>query len=67
MTLSLNVLNNLMEFMKRVQVTGLEAFAFAQAYTELQQEQAIAQNPALAAAIKQSATPGQPGPGPATE
>ena len=50
MTLSPNVLNNTLEFLRRVEMKGLEAFGFVEAYTALQNDLAVAQNPQLAAA-----------------
>lgn len=57
MTFSVNVLNNLREFLQRVEVKGLESFAFVEVFTAVQNEIAIAQNPALAAAIAAQAKP----------
>lgn len=38
MTLAANVVNNTLEFLKRVDMKGLEAFAFVEAYTAIQKE-----------------------------
>lgn len=51
MALNASILNNTMEFLRRVDVKGLEAFAFVEAYTAIQNEMALAQNPQLAAAL----------------
>lgn len=51
MALNEQVLNNTLEFLRRVDMKGLEAFAFVQAYTALQNEHQLATNPQLAAAI----------------
>lgn len=47
MGLNANVLNNSLEFLRRVELKGLEAFAFVEAYTALQNEHAMVSNPAL--------------------
>jgi hypothetical protein len=65
MTLNLNVLNNIREFLKRVKVEGLEAFALVEAYSAVQQEIALSQTPipAMAAGVPFLA----PGPGPTVD
>jgi hypothetical protein len=65
MTLNLNVLNNVREFLKRVKVEGLEAFALVEAYSAVQQEIALSQTPipATVAGVPFLA----PGPGPTVE
>ena len=45
MAISVNVLGNLLKFLQRVKVDGMEAFAFVEAYTSVQNELALAQNP----------------------
>lgn len=57
MTLAANVLTNIQQFLQRVRVEGLESFAFVEAYTAIQQELALAQNPTLAAALAAGAKP----------
>lgn len=47
MGLNANVLNNTLEFLRRVEVKGLEAFAFVEAYTALQNEHAMVSNPGM--------------------
>lgn len=54
MGLNTNVLNNTLDFMRRVEMKGLEAFAFVEAYTALQNEFQMAQNPMLAEALRNS-------------
>lgn len=41
MGLNANVLNNTLEFLRRVETKGLEAFAFVEAYTAIQNEHAL--------------------------
>lgn len=61
MTLNVNVLGNTLDFLRRVDLKGLEAFAFVEAYTAIQNEHALAQNPVLAAAL-QAVVPPAAGP-----
>lgn len=54
MGLNAQVLNNTLEFLQRSEMKGLEAFAFVSAYTAIQNELALAQNPQLALALAQA-------------
>lgn len=45
MGLNANVLNNTLDFLRRVDMKGLEAFAFVEAYVAIQNEHAMASNP----------------------
>lgn len=54
MGLNAEVLNNTLEFLRRSEMKGLEAFAYVSAYTAIQNELALAQNPQLALALAQT-------------
>jgi hypothetical protein len=64
MGLNAEVLGNTLEFLRRVDMKGLEAFGFVSAYTAIQNELALVQNPQLALALQtyQQRQPAPPAP-----
>ncbi len=62
MGLNVEVLKNILGFLGRVDMKGMEAFPFVAAYTAVQNELALAENPQLALALQtyQAAQPPSP-------
>lgn len=52
MGLNAEVLKNILGFLGRVDMKGMEAFPFVAAYTAVQNELALAENPQLALALQ---------------
>jgi hypothetical protein len=59
MTIKVSVLNNIREFLQRVDMKGMEAFAYAEAFTAIQNEIALQQSPGIAGLIAGAPIPGQ--------